>query len=121
MMYKEKVETCGNRIAEALSIRNMKQADLCKLANVPKGSLSLYLKGSYEPKQDRIFTMAMALNVSEAWLMGYDVPMERKENTPDELKLSEGERDIINLFRQIPENKQSVVLEMIRLALKTQE
>lgn len=120
-MYKEKVETCGNRIAEALSIRQMKQADLCKLANVPKGSLSLYLKGSYEPKQDRIYTMAMVLNVSEAWLMGYDVPMERKENTLDEFNLTEGEKAIINLFRQIPESKQSVVLEMIRLALKTQE
>ena len=121
MMYREKTETCSNRIAEALTVRNMKQSDLCKLASIPKGSLSLYLKGSYEPKQDRIYAMAMVLNVSEAWLMGYDVPMERQKNTPSELELTEGEKDIINLFRQIPENKQAVVLEMIRLALKTQE
>ena len=31
----------------------MKQSELCKLANVPKSSLSLYLSGAYEPKQDR--------------------------------------------------------------------
>lgn len=70
-------ETCGKRIEKALIIRGIKQADLCKLAGIPKSSLSLYLKGAYEPKQDKIYKMADALNVSEKWLMGYDVPMEK--------------------------------------------
>ncbi len=71
----EKIETCGKRIEKALMIKGMKQADLCKLTGIPKSSLSLYLKGAYEPKQDKIYKMAEALNVSEMWLMGYDVPM----------------------------------------------
>jgi uncharacterized HAD superfamily protein len=71
IMCKEKTETCGKRIEKALMLRDMKQADLCKLADIPKSSLSLYLKGAYEP----IYKMASALNVSEMWLMGYDVPM----------------------------------------------
>lgn len=71
----EKVETCGKRIKEALMIRRMKQADLCKLAGIPKSSLSLYLKDAYAPKQEKIYKMADALNVSEMWLMGYNVPM----------------------------------------------
>jgi hypothetical protein len=29
------------------------------------------------PRNDKVFAMAEALNVSEHWLMGYDVPMER--------------------------------------------
>ena len=57
-MYKERVESCGKRIAEALKIKGMKQYELCKLANVPKSSLSLYLSGAYEPKQDRVYDMA---------------------------------------------------------------
>ncbi len=123
-MYKAKVEPCSKRIADALEIRGMKQYELCKLANVPKSSLSLYLKGAYEPKQDRVYDMAMALNVSEAWLMGYDVPMERqskKAASLEEVKLSEGEQILIDLFRKIPEDKQELVLQMIRVALGTQE
>lgn len=122
-MYKEKVDSCGNRIATALTIKRMRQADLCKLANVPKSSLSLYLSGAYDPKQDRIYDMAKALNVSEAWLMGYDVPMERVEQkkTPEEPMLTEGEKMLVNLFRQVPEDKQRLVLQMIEVALKTKE
>lgn len=76
-MYTPKTDTCSNRIAQALSLKGMKPADLCRIANVPKSSLSLYLSGAYEPKQNRVHDIAVALNVSEAWLMGYDVPMER--------------------------------------------
>ena len=122
-MYKEKVDSCGNRIAEALKIKGIRQADLCKLAKVPKSSLSLYLSGAYDPKQDRIYAMARALNVSEAWLMGYDVPMERqvKKNSPEEPQLTEGEEMLLDLFRRIPEDKQELVLQMIRVALGNQE
>ena len=121
-MYKEKVEACGQRIAKALKIRNMKQTDLCKYAKVPKSSLSLYLSGAYEPKQNRIYDMAKALGVNEAWLMGYDVPMEREEkNLPQEPKLTEGEKMVLELFRSIPEERQPEALELLRVALKMQK
>lgn len=123
-MYKERVEPCSKRIAEALKIKGMKQYELCKLANVPKSSLSLYLSGAYEPKQDRVYDMAKVLNVNEAWLMGYDVPMERKKPSPDKVAepdLTEGEKILLDLFRRIPEDKQELVLQMIRVALGSQE
>lgn len=124
-MYKPKVESCSQRISKALKHRKMKQTDLCKLANVPKSSLSLYLSGAYEPKQDRIYDMARVLNVSEAWLMGYDVPMDRqdpkKNFSPEEPQLNEGEKLLLELFRKIPEDKQGLVLQMIRVALGNPE
>ena len=123
-MYKPRVESCSQRISEALKHRNMKQADLCKLAKVPKSSLSLYLSGAYEPKQDRIYDMARVLKVSEAWLMGYDVPMERqdpKKPSPIEPQLNEGEQMLLDLFRKIPEDQQGLVLNLIRAALGNPE
>ena len=102
----------------------MKQADLCKLAKVPKSSLSLYLSGAYEPKQDRIYDMARVLNVSEAWLMGYDVPMDRKDikkPSPEEIELSEGEQMLLELFRKIPEDRQEFLLDMVRGQLGKKE
>lgn len=136
-MYKERVESCGQRIAKALDIRGMKQSELCRLAKVPKSSLSLYLSGAYEPKQNRVYDIAKALNVDEAWLMGYDVPMERRKTLPDEsASLTEEEREWLDLFRripktsqplarllldsvsQLPEERQQMALEMVRIALK---
>jgi transcriptional regulator with XRE-family HTH domain len=91
----------------------MRQSELCKLANVPKSSLSLYLSGAYEPKQDRIYAMAKALNVSEAWLMGYDVPKERETNSPEELKLSEGEKMWLELYHRLSGNTREVLIETL--------
>lgn len=116
-----KIESCGRRIEKALRIRNMKQSQLSKLANIPKSSLSLYLKGAYEPKQDKIYTMAKALNVSDAWLMGYDVDMERYNNNSNNIELTESENAMIELFRQIPDNQQKILMQILRDGLKTKE
>lgn len=114
-MNKEKTETCGKRIEKALIIREMKQADLCRLSNIPKSSLSLYLKGAYEPKQDKIYKMARVLNVRETWLMGYDVPMERDRSTlPVTIELTNSEIIMLDLFRRIPENQQKILIQIIR-------
>lgn len=120
-MYKPRVALCSDRIAQALNIRGMKQSELCKLAKVPKSSLSLYLCGAYEPKQNRVYDMARVLNVSEAWLMGYDVPMERQEQiSPEETTLTEREKKLLDLFRSLPEDKQTLALQMIQVALGNQ-
>ncbi len=124
-MYKERVDSIANRLATALSIRRIKQAELCAKAKIPKSSLSQYLKGDYEPKQDRIYFIAQVLSVSEAWLMGYDVPMERqdpkKKQSPEEIKLSEGEQLLLELFRKIPEDRQEFFLDMVRGQLGKKE
>lgn len=120
-MYKERVSTLASRLSQALNIRRMKQSELCHIAKIPKSSLSQYLSGDYEPKQDRIYIIAKALNVSEAWLMGYDVPMERDKKIPiEESDLNDGEKLLLDLFRQIPVEKQELVLQMIRVALGKQ-
>ena len=74
-----KIESFKKRLVLALSLRNMKQADLCAATGISKSAISHYIKGSFEPKQDRIFLMAKALNVEPIWLMGYDVPMGNNE------------------------------------------
>lgn len=76
----------SSRLQKALTIRDMKQADLVEKTGLPKSAISQYVSGKYEPKQKGIFLIAQALDVSEAWLMGYDVPMNRVEtNYPDNI------------------------------------
>lgn len=73
------MELIKDRIAEALRARDMLPIDLARRSGIDKGSISKYLKGDVLPKQSRIAAMANVLNVSPAWLMGYNVPMERDE------------------------------------------
>ena len=118
-MYRGKTDSCSNRIKTALLIRGMKQSELCQITQIPKSAISQYISGAFEPKQDRIYLISKALNVSEAWLIGYDVPMERqeKQTTPSEPQLTEGELVLLDLFRRVPEDQQQLVLQMIRAAL----
>ena len=71
------VDTFANRLQKAMNLKNMKQVDLVEKTNIDKSLISNYLKGKYKAKQDNLYLLAKILNVSEAWLMGYDVPMER--------------------------------------------
>ena len=115
-------ESCAARLKMALSIRNMTQAELCQKTKIPKSALSEYIKGLYEPKQDRVLILSEALNVDPVWLMGFDVPMEpdnKKISHNEDGSLTEGEKVMLDLFRQIPEDQQPVVLAMIRAALCT--
>lgn len=69
--------TVAERIRKALEIRGMKQIDLVERTGIGKSSISTYLSGDYEPKQKNLYKIAKVLDVSEAWLLGEDVPMER--------------------------------------------
>lgn len=73
-----KKEHCSIRLKQALELRDMKQSELSQYSHVPKSAISQYVSGKFEPKQDRIELFAKILDVSEVWLMGYDVPISRQ-------------------------------------------
>ncbi len=84
-------ETTGIRLKRIMSERNLKQIDIlhmcepyCKRYDIKmaKNDLSQYVNDKVQPKQDKLSILGMALNVSEAWLMGYDVPMDRYNLPP---------------------------------------
>lgn len=61
----------------------LRQVDILKMAepyclkhNIKLGrnDLSQYVSGKVEPGQKKLTILSLALGVSEAWLMGYDVP-----------------------------------------------
>lgn len=81
-----KVSNTAERLHDIMERRGLKQVDLlwlthpyCKELGVKmnKSDISQYVNGKVEPQQEKLFVLAAALNVSEGWLMGYDVPMER--------------------------------------------
>ncbi len=72
----ELVDTFANRLNKAITLRNIKPIELSEKTGIDKSKISSYMSGRYKAKQDGVYLLAQALNVSEVWLMGYDVPME---------------------------------------------
>lgn len=82
-----KTTTTADRLKEIMIERKIKQIDILNLAKpicekynvkLAKNDLSQYVNGKVEPGQDKLTVLGLALNVSEAWLMGYDVPKSRE-------------------------------------------
>lgn len=78
-MKMERVAKLQDRLKEALELRGLKAIDLSEKLEITRGTVSYYLSGKSAPKAERLHLMSMILNVSEAWLLGYDVPMNRTE------------------------------------------
>lgn len=76
----ELIDTFSNRLNKAIAIRNIKPIELAEKTGIDKSKISSYMSGRYKARQDGVYLLAKALCVSEAWLMGYDVPMEKKLN-----------------------------------------
>lgn len=73
----EMIDTFANRLNKAINIRNIKPVELAEKTGIDKSKISSYMSGRYKAKQDGIYLLANALDVSEAWLMGLDVPMDK--------------------------------------------
>lgn len=69
--------TFSERLNLIINERGIRQKDLCQQTGIGKSAMSQYLSGSFEPKQHNLHLLAEALCVSEAWLMGYDVPRDK--------------------------------------------
>ena len=117
-----------NRIEEALRLRGIKQVELMEKTGISKASINHWIKQRYQPKQEPLYKMAKALNVSELWLAGFDVPMERdpKRIKADQLTLLTNQlRDNDNLIRLMTyavklTDKQIIIVEsMIKELIKS--
>lgn len=64
-----------NRLKLAMQMRNCSGRKLCDMIGVHKSTISNYLHGICEPKQDKLVAIAKALRVNHEWLAGEDVPM----------------------------------------------
>ena len=61
-----------NRLKSIMKERKITQTELAKRTGIRQSSISDWLNDRYEPKQDKVYIIAKALNVSPAWLLGYD-------------------------------------------------
>ena len=111
-------EDFSYRLKTAMNIRGIKASELSEKAHIPKSAISQYLSGLYEAKQKTIFKLATALNISEAWLMGLDVPMEKNFDDNIQGKEKETNSAIVFVYGTIPAG---IPMECIEDIIDTEE
>ena len=110
------MSTRSERIKSLIEQSGKSYQELEKITGIKKSSLQRYASGvTTKIPLDVIEKLAIAFNVSQEYLMGWDV----KENSPSEPQLTEGEKVLLDLFKKVPEDQQQLVLQMIRAALST--
>ena len=114
-----------DRLRAALEIREKKAVDLSRDLKIPKSAISQYLSGHRIIKDSkRLFVIAEYLDVSEAWLMGFDVPMERikKDDTQKDIvernEMSESTKALIDFAKSVPEDKADLILRVMKSILE---
>ena len=83
-----KESNTSERLKYIIRSRGLKQVEILEKSKpfcdkygirLQKNDLSQYVSGKVEPKQDKLSILGLALDVSEAWLAGYNVPMTRND------------------------------------------
>lgn len=115
-----KVST-GTRLKQIMSELSMKQVDILEKAKpisakmnvkISKTDLSQYVNGKTEPRQDKLYILAKALNVSEGWLMGFETP--RKRNT------DHNQDGLVFMYNQLDVPRQNFIYGLTKKQLEEQ-
>ena len=93
------------------------QKEVAEIVGVAPSTFNEWVKAKKYPRIDKIEILANYFGIQKSDL----IEDKKIKSPPEEPKLSEGERMLIDLFRLVPEDKQQMVLQMIRVALGNQE
>lgn len=93
------------------------QKEVAEIVGVAPSTFNEWVKAKKYPRIDKIEILANYFGILKSDL----IEDNEEKNPPEEPKLSEGERMLLDLFRRVPEDKQQMLLQMIRVALGNQE
>ena len=100
-----------------MEVKGRSRNDISEALGISYFTVSDWVNGKKYPRMDKVEMLANYFGIQKS-----DLIEEKDEKTsPDEPQLTEGEEMLLDLFRRIPEDKQELVLQMIRVALGSQE
>jgi repressor LexA len=90
------------------------QKEVAEIVGVAPSTFNEWIKAKKYPRIDKIEILANYFGVLKSDLIEESTG---KKTSPSEANLSEGEKMLLELFRRVPEDQQTLVLQMIRAAL----
>lgn len=112
----------GNNILLLRKQLGLTQEELAKkMGYKTKSSINKIELGKNDIPQSKIVQFAEVLGTTPAFLMGWSENEGQEQPSPDKVELTEGEKVLLDLFRRVPEDEQSMLLRMIHAVLDNQE
>lgn len=118
----------SERLKQLMSERNLRQVDILEKSKpfqkqlgvkMGRSALSQYVTGKSKPDDKKLYLLSKTLDVSEAWLMGYDVDIKR---VPDEERgTTQNEPpEILTIYNQLEDPNKEKVLDYATVLLNEQ-
>lgn len=107
------MESFHSRLKQALELKGMKQADLAKVMDTGRSTVSQWINGRNETSSATALKIAQKLNINPVWLVGADVPYSAYSSVTDEIDGKNVANQIINKLMALNEDEQKMVLGYI--------
>lgn len=104
----------ASNLKKYMEVKGKTRNDISDALGISYFTVSDWVNGKKYPRMDKVEMLANYFGIQKSDLIENH---NEKENSPVELKLSEGEKLLLELFRQVPAEQQELVLGMIRAAL----
>ena len=105
----------ASNLKRYMEVKAKSRNDISEALGISYFTVSDWVNGKKYPRMDKVEMLANYFGIQKSDL----IEKKGEKNPPEELTLSEGEKMLLNLFRQVPEDQQQLVLGMIRAALNT--
>lgn len=92
------------------------QKEIAEVVGVAPSTFNEWVKGKKYPRIDKIEILANYFGILKSDLIE---ETEDKKDISHTITVTKGEQMLLDLFRLVPEDKQQMVLQMIRAALNT--
>lgn len=98
--------------------KGVSRREIADILGISYFTVTDWVNGKKYPRMDKVELLANYFGVLKSDLIE---ETEDTKNSPPVQSITEGEQELLNLFRRVPENQQQLVLQMIRVALNTKE
>ena len=92
------------------------QKEIAKIVGVAPSTFNEWIKGKKYPRIDKIEILANYFGILKSDLIE---ETETKKDISQTLTITEEEKLMLELFRKVPEEKQQMVIQMVKVALST--
>lgn len=100
------------KIREAREASGFSQKELAKVIGVAPSTFNGYESGNHDPKSDLLIKIAEACSVTVDFLLGREeTTPTNKKNSPGADESAPGEKQLINLYRELNEEGQEKLVD----------
>lgn len=109
-------EVFAKNLSYYINISGRDQKEIAKVVGVAPSTFNEWVKGKKYPRIDKIEILANYFGILKSDLIEEN---KDKKDISHTIAVTEDEQMLLDLFRLIPNDKQEMVLQMIRAALST--